>query len=131
MEDFVREHTHNLLKKHGYKDIDLELLRNRVIDRLEKRMKVEPKNPYTGKKHSIPVIDFVYEVQHNMPWKIITLQKMRTSSGEELRFCYYILNYTRLKEKGKLQMKYGQFGLNIPIEDYIKLIVKAKGKGMI
>ena len=131
LEDLVREQTYKLLKKHGYTDVDLEKLRNHVINKIEKRMKVESKNPYTEEKHSIPVIDFVYEVQHNMPWKIITLQKMRTHSEDELRFCYYILNYTLLKKSGKLQMKYGQFGLNIPIEDYNNLIEKAKRKGMI
>jgi hypothetical protein len=98
---------------------------------MKKRMKVEPKNPYTKEKRSIPVIDFVYQIQTNLPYKIITLQKMRTPSGDELRFCYYILNFTLLEKKGKLQMKYGQFGLNIPMEDYNILIDKAKRKGMI
>jgi hypothetical protein len=133
MEDSVKEQTYMLLEKHGYKDIDLELerLQNHVIDKLKKRMKVEAKNPLTGEKHSTPVIDFVYEVQHNMPWKIITLQKIKTPTGDELRFCYYILNYTLLARDGKLQMKYGQYGVNIPIDDYYKLIEKAKQKGMI
>jgi len=131
MEDLVRKSTYDLMKKNGYTENDLEKLRTYVINKINKRMKVEPKNPYTGEKHIIPVIDFVYEVQHNMPWKIITLQKMKTPSGEELRFCYYILNYTLLKREGKLQMKYGQFGLNIPIVDYNSLINKAKKKGMI
>lgn len=131
MVDLVRGQTYALLKKHGYNDNDLEQKRNHVIDALKKRMKVEPRNPITNEKQSIPVIDFVYQVQHDMPWKIITLQKMKISTGEELRFCYYILNYTLLIEEGKLNFKYGQYGLNIPVEDYHRLIEKAKAKGMI
>jgi len=132
MDETVKEKTYGLLKKYGYSDSDLEKLRNYVIDKFIKRMKVEPRNPYNNKeKTPIPVVDFVYLVQNNLPWKIITLQKMRTPSGDELRFCYYILNYTLLEKKGKLQMKYGQFGLNIPIDDYHKLIDEAKRKGMI
>lgn len=125
------EITNKLLKEYGYTEDDLVRLQNHVIERLEKRMKVEPKNPITKEKYTNPVIDFVYEVQHNMPWKIITLQKMKTDTGDELRFCYYILNYTLLKREGKLQMKYGQYGLNIPIKDYNRLIEKAKAEGMI
>ena len=102
---------------------------NYFIKKMEQRMKVEPKNPITGVKYINPVIDFVTQVQHNMPWKLIILQKMKTQRGKELRFCYYILNYKLLKEKGKLQMKYGQFGLNIPIKDYNILINKAEQKG--
>ncbi len=131
MDESIREHTEKLLNKHEIKEIDLENKIKYVIDRMTKRMKVEPKNPYTKEKTSNPVIDFVYHRQSNLPWKIITLQKTRTPSGDELRFCYYILNYTLLEKKGKLGIKYGQFGLDIPIDDYKILMDKAKMKGLL
>jgi hypothetical protein len=66
-----------------------------------------------------------------MPWKLITLQKIDNDGVENLRFCYYTLNFKLLNNEGKLRIIYGQFGLNIPMEDYNKLIEKAKEKGMI
>lgn len=128
---YTIEMTHKLLKENGYGEEDLIELRNHIIQRLKKRMKVVAKNPYTKKKHVLPVLDFVYHAQSNMPWKLITLQKIDNDGVENLRFCYYTLNFKLLNNEGKLQMKYGQFGLNIPMDDYNKLIDKAKEKGMI
>lgn len=128
---YTIERTHKLLEENGYMEEDLTNLHNNVIQNLENRRMVVAEEPYTKKKQKQPVIDFVYKTQSNMPWKLITLQKIDNDGVDNLRFCYYTLNFTLLKEKGKLQMKYGQFGLNIPIEDYNILIEKAKEKGMI
>lgn len=128
---YTIEMTHKLLEENGFTDEDLIEKHNHVINILEKKRKVVAKNPYNRKKHILPVIDFVTHVQSNMPWKLITLQKIDNDGVENLRFCYYILNFTLLKEKGKLGMKYGQFGLNIPLDDYEILIKKAKQKGLI
>ncbi|MCK4827494.1 hypothetical protein KA005_67820 [bacterium] len=59
------EMTHKLLKENGYTEEDLIEKRDHVIQQLEKRMKVEPRNPYTKEKHILPVLDFVYVTQSN------------------------------------------------------------------
>ncbi len=128
---YTIEMTHKLLKENGHKKENFADLHNKVIQNLEDKMMVVAKEPFTKIKQKQPVIDFVCKAQSNMPWKLITLQKIDNDGVENLRFCYYTLNFTLLKNEGKLQMKYGQFGLNIPMEDYNKLIEKAKGKGMI
>ena len=123
---YTIEMTHKLLKEKRYTEKDLIDKCNNVIQRLEKRRKIEPREPYTRKVNPMQVIDAVYHVQSNMPWKLIILQKIDNDGIDNLRFCYYIISFKRLKEKGKLQMMYGQFGLFIPLEDYEILMKKAK-----
>ena len=125
------QRTYELLQENGYTEEDLSNLHDKVIQNLKNKMMVVAKEPYTKIKQKQPVIDFVCKIQSNMPWKLITLQKIDNDGVENLRFCYYTLNFKLLNNEGKLQMKYGQFGLNIPMEDYNKLIEKAKEKGMI
>ena len=128
---YTIERTNELLKVNNYTVEDLVEKQNRVINKLKKKMKIEPRDPYTKEKHPLRVKDFVCIPQSNMPWKLITLQKIDNDGVDNLRFCYYIVSYKILSEKGELQMKYGQFRLNIPIEDYNRLIEKAKLKGII
>jgi len=123
--------TNKLLEENGFTKKNLIDKQNQVIIGLNKRKKVVAKNPYTKIEQILPVIDFVYHVQSNMPWKLILLQKINNDGTINLRFCYYTLNFTLLKNEGKLQMMFGQFGLFIPPEDYKKLMDKAKQKGMI
>jgi hypothetical protein len=128
---YTIQRTYELLEENGHKEADFVDLHNKVIQKLEDRMMVVAKEPFTKKKQKQPVIDFVCKAQSNMPWKLITLQKIDNDGVENLRFCYYTLNFKLLNNEGKLRIIYGQFGLNIPMEDYNKLIEKAKEKGMI
>jgi hypothetical protein len=131
---FISKKAEKWLNKN---DLTLEHVEKKFkekIEELKKKKYVTEKQPWSEhpKKMKRKVGRFIILKQSNFPFKMFVLQEvfLEGENEPEVRLGYYIVSPKTLIQKGELRLVWGQYNPNIPKQDFIELLRKAKEKGI-
>jgi len=109
-----------------WKDIprkDVDKAFDEKIEYLKKKKTIWEKLPLGGYSES-DAGDFVTLIDSAYPIKMFVLQEM--SKDQYIRIGYYVVSLKKWKEKGEIQLVWGQFNPSYLKKDFLLLLEKAR-----